>query len=67
MFSFSSFAQPDYDFSSGSLISGTDRQIGAQYRYTNVKPGVDAIVTITNISAGVKVSAIDAGSGYNEA
>lgn len=67
MFSFSSFAQPDYDFSSGSLISGTDRQTGAQYRYKDVKPGVDAIVTITSISAGVKVSAIDAGSGYNEA
>lgn len=67
MFSFSSYAQPDYDFSSGSLISGTDRQIGAQYRYKDVKTGVDAIVTITNISAGVKVSAIDASSGYNEA
>ncbi len=67
MFSFSSYAQPDYDFSSGSLVSGTDRQIGAQYFYKNVKPGVGAFVTITNISAGIKVSDIDAGSGYTEA
>lgn len=67
MFSFSSYAQPDYDFTNGSLISGTDRQAGAEYRYTNVKPGVDAIVTITSISAGVKVTDMDAGSGYPEA
>ncbi len=67
MFSFSSYAQPDYDFTSGSLISGTDRQTGAQYRYKDVKPGVDAIVTITHISAGVTVTDFDAGSGYPEA
>ncbi len=67
MFSSSSYAQPDYYFNSGSLVSGTDRQIGAQYLYQNVKPGVDAFVTITNISAGVSVDSFDAGSGYQEA
>ena len=66
-FTFSSYGQPDYDFSNGSLISGTDKQIGAKYRFTNVKPGVDAIITISNISAGVKVSDLDGPSGYKEA
>lgn len=65
--SFRSYAQPDYDFSNGSLISGTDKQIGAKYRFTNVKPGVDAIVTISNISSGVRVSDLDGPSGYKEA
>lgn len=67
LFSIKGFSQPDYDFTNGSLISGTDREIGAMYRYTDVKPGVDAIVTITNISSGVTVSDMDAGSGYAEA
>jgi len=39
IFSFTSFAVPDYNFSSGSLISGTDKTVGARYRFTNVKPG----------------------------
>lgn len=61
------FSQPDYDFTNGAHISGTNLQIGAVYRYSAVKPGVDAIVTLTDISAGVTVSEIDAGSGYPEA
>ncbi|MFM9908680.1 MAG: T9SS type A sorting domain-containing protein [Chitinophagaceae bacterium] len=66
-FSIEGFSQPDYDFTKGSLFAGKDREIGAQYRYTDVKPGVDAIVTITDISAGVRVADIDANSGYKEA
>lgn len=61
------FSQPDYNFSSGSLISGTDRQVGAAYRFTNVKPGFDALVTITSISPGVNVTEMDGASGYPEA
>ncbi len=60
-------AQPDYDFRNGILYSGTDLQIGAVYRFNNVKSGVDAFVTITNISAGITISELDAGSGYPEA
>ena len=67
MFSFSSYAQPDYDFTNGAQITGSGHVVGAQYRYTDVKPGVDVIVTINAISAGVKISDIDAGSGYKEA
>ncbi len=65
-FSFSQ-AQPDYDFTNGALKSGTDKQIGAVYLFTNVKPGVDAFITITDISAGITVMDLDAGSGYPEA
>ena len=34
-----SFAQPDYDFRNGILISGTNLQVGALYRFNNVKSG----------------------------
>lgn len=63
----SGFSQPDYDFSNGSLMSGTDRQIGARYRFTTVKPGVDAIVTITNLTGGLTLNSIDGSSGFKEA
>lgn len=62
-----SFAQPDYDFRNGILYSGTDLQIGAVYRFNNVKSGVDAFVTITNISPGITVAELDGNSGYPEA
>lgn len=65
--SFTSYAQPDYDFSTGSLISGSDRAVGGQYRFTNVKPGVDAIVTITAITGGISLNNIDGNSGFKEA
>jgi len=61
------FAQPDYDFTNGSLESGTDRQVGAIYRFATVRAGVDALVYITSISPGVTVSEMDGASGYPEA
>lgn len=69
VFTFSTFAQspPDYSFTSSSLVSGTDRQVGAKYRFNNVKAGVDAFLTITSISSGVTLSNIDGSSGYPEA
>lgn len=67
LFSLKGFSQPDYDFTNGAHISGTDLQIGAVYRYSDVKPGVDAIVTVMDISSGVVLIEIDAGSGYPEA
>jgi hypothetical protein len=60
-------AQPDYDFRNPILISGTDRQPGAVYRFNNVKTGVDAFVTLTFLTPGITVSALDDGSGYPEA
>lgn len=61
------FGQPDYTFKNGVLISGTDKQAGAVYKYTNVRTGVDATVTLTTISSGITVVDVDAGSGYDEA
>ena len=60
-------AQPDYNFSNGSLISGTDKQVNARYRFTSVKPGIDAIVTITSITGGIALNQIDGSSGFKEA
>ncbi len=65
--SFSASAQPDYDFTTGSLISGTDNQVGARYRFINVKPGVDAIVTVADITGGISLTSIDGSSGFAEA
>jgi len=64
-----SFAQPDYDFRNPTLITGaaTDKQVGAKYRFSTVKAGTDAIVTITNMTGGVKLTTLDGNSGYNEA
>lgn len=60
------FGQPDYNFTTGNLISGVDRQVGAQYRYNNVRAGVDAKVTINAIS-GITLTAFDGGGGFAEA
>ena len=65
--SFRASAQPDYDFSNGSLMDGPDLNIGARYRFTSVKPGVDAIVTITNLTNGLTLNSIDGPSGFREA
>jgi hypothetical protein len=59
--------QPDFTFQNGQLISGSNLQVGAVYRYSNIRPGVDARVTIMAISAGVRVTEMDGGSGYPEA
>src|SRR5436190_18484780 len=61
------FSQPDYDFRNPTLVSGTDKQIGAVYLFQTVKPGVDAFVTIKDITGGIILNTIDGGSGYAEA
>jgi hypothetical protein len=67
LMSLRSYAQPDYDFQNPVLLSGTDRQIGAVYLFSNVKAGVDARLTITDISPGIVVTELDGASGYPEA
>ncbi|MBL7743875.1 MAG: T9SS type A sorting domain-containing protein [Chitinophagaceae bacterium] len=61
------FGQPDYDFRNPALLSGTDKQIGAVYRFKNVKPGIHANVTITDMTNGLTIGNIDGGSGFVEA
>src|SRR5688500_5153199 len=61
-------AQPDFDFSNGTLVSGTQRTRGAVYRFTQVRPGVDAFVRIANLTNGVTLNDIDGnGTGFRKA
>ncbi|MBF2079997.1 MAG: DUF4347 domain-containing protein [Synechococcales cyanobacterium T60_A2020_003] len=58
----------ELDFQNPTLIAGTDKQVGAQYRFSNVitinGTVVDAILEIKAISAGMSIGTIDAvGSG----
>jgi hypothetical protein len=64
---FLAFCQPDYDFRNPVLISGTDLQVNAVYLFQHVKAGVDATVTVTDITGGIMLSSIDGPSGYTEA
>ena len=64
--SFTVAAQPDYVFKNGVLVSGTDRQEGAKYRFKNVRPSTDAFVTITKIDK-VTLTQLDGPSGFDEA
>src|SRR5258708_2820104 len=63
------YSQPDYDFRNPTLITGapTDKKVGAKYRFSNVKTGTDAIITITDLTGGVKIATLDGTSGYAEA
>ncbi len=50
-------AQVRLDFNNYALESGTDLLQGARYRFTNVAPGTDCIVTLTTITAGTTLIA----------
>lgn len=60
-------AQPEFDFSNSSLVSGTQRTEGAVYRFTQVRPGVDAMVRIADLTNGVTLNSIDGSSGFTRA
>jgi hypothetical protein len=60
----------DFEFTTFSLISGTDRLAGSTYLYPNVRAGIDCQVSIINITAGTTVATFDdnaAGVGFLEA
>jgi hypothetical protein len=66
--SLAAFAQPEYDFRNPSLKTGSPLQINAVYLFTNVKPGIDAQVTIIDLTGGVTLSDLDEPTtGYPEA
>jgi len=51
------------------LISGTDKQVGAQYRYEGVAPGIDIILKIDSLKGGATINTIDdnsLGFGFKE-
>ncbi len=60
-------AQPDYVFTGGTLESGVDLQIGAVYRFKEVKPGIDGLITILDMTGGITLADIDGPSGFDEA
>jgi hypothetical protein len=69
VFLFSSFlvySQPDYVFTNPELISGTDLEVNAKYRFSNIKPGIDGIITIKSLW-NVTLDELDGGSGFDEA
>jgi hypothetical protein len=60
----------DFNFINHSLVSGTDRQSGAVYLFTNVRAGVDCRVTIVTITPGTSIPTFDDNSpstGFVEA
>lgn len=59
-------AQPDYSFKNPTRLSGTNLQQGTVYLFEDVKPGVDARMTLSFISPGVTLTQLDGGSGYPE-
>jgi hypothetical protein len=65
--SFSIQAQPDYRFKNPTLISGTDLTAGAKYRFDNVKPNVDGILTIVAMSGDMTLAELDGASGFDDA
>lgn len=52
-------AQPDYSFKNAQLKSGTALSTGAVYKFLNVKPGVDANITVLGMQGGITLDAID--------
>jgi hypothetical protein len=59
---------PLFKFQNATLISGTDKQVNATYRFPSVIVGVDALVKITAISGGIQLLNIDrTADGYSEA
>lgn len=59
---------PIFNFSNVTLESGTALTAGAVYRYSNVAAGVDALVTVSTITAGITLRNIDRTiDGYPEA
>ena len=60
---------PSLTFHSPVLISGTDGQAGAVYKFAEVAPGLDADITVSGIYGGATLFNIDdsAGIGYYDA
>lgn len=59
---------PIFNFNSWSLETGSPLTAGAVYRFANVASGVDALVTISTVTAGITLRNIDrTADGYGEA
>ena len=66
-FSFFGNSQSKYVFTGATLDSGTALSVGAVYKFTNVKSGVDARVKILDITGGISITNIDGSGGFSQA
>jgi hypothetical protein len=53
-------------FGTPTRISGTDKQQGAVYKYTDVITGVDAKITVQEVSANATLDTVDSGASNTE-
>jgi hypothetical protein len=61
-------AQPEYSFTNPEHVSGTYLGVGSVYRFYNVKPGSDALVTVKSVSGGITLYSLDeTWTGFGEA
>ena len=61
-------AQSDYTFKNPVLLSGSNLQTGAVYKFSNVRANTDARITITGSSGGITLNSIDeSNKGFTEA
>lgn len=58
---------PDYSFTAPALVSGTLNAVGSVYRFSAVKPGTDALVTILNAVNATVATLDQTGQGWNVA
>ncbi|MDE3184302.1 MAG: T9SS type A sorting domain-containing protein [Bacteroidota bacterium] len=47
------------------LVAGTNNKAGAKYKYENVAPGLDAILSIDSLAGGATINTIDDNTGKN--
>ncbi|HLK27285.1 MAG TPA: hypothetical protein VKT28_01795 [Puia sp.] len=52
-------AQTNYSFNKYMLVSGTEKKQGAVYRFSSVKPDVDAIITIDKLTSSASLDSFD--------
>lgn len=65
---FSQCSSPKLVFKNPTLYSGTFGQQGSKYKFTNVTPGVDAIIEIKDLQNGAYLISMDTTNmGYNDA
>src|SRR5450432_3137735 len=61
-------AQANYNFNKCTLVSGTEKQQGAMYRFASVNPEVDALITVDKLTRSASLDSFDiSGPGFTAA
>lgn len=58
---------PDYSFTAPALVTGSLNAVGSVYRFSSVRGGTDALVTITNAVNATVATLDQTGQGWNVA